>query len=103
MVFAHRLELLPRLRGNDIVMSVKVEHAFSTSITGNQTDWTLASTFLRVASLQALAFQAPFSHSVLKKIGARPILFSRRILHRYVNQLGQQRSHLVLALLQPFH
>src|SRR5260370_40543438 len=103
MVFAHRLELLPRLRRYNVVMSMKVEHAFSPPIIGNQTDWTLASTFLWVASLQALAFEAPFSHSVLKKIGACPIIFSRRILRGHGNHLSHHPTHLSPPMFHPFH
>ncbi len=51
MAFARRLELLSRLRGNNIVMSVKVENAISASIACNQTDGAVARSLFRIASL----------------------------------------------------
>src|SRR6266852_5879132 len=101
MIFAQRLKLLPGLRGNNVVMSVKVENAFSPSIVGNQADRAVARSLLRIASLQALAFEAALSQSVFEKLGAGAIIFSRRVLRGYGHQLGQHRRHLVFVLPQP--
>src|SRR6267143_3817341 len=101
MAFTRRLELLSRLRGNDIVMTVKVENPFSSSIACNQTDGAVAGTFFRLASFQTLAFEAHLPQSVFEKIGAGTIIVPRRVFRGYGNKLGQQRGHLVLALLQP--
>src|SRR5260370_14211168 len=84
-------------------MSVKVEHAFSPSIACNQTDGAVAGTFIRLASFQALAFEAHSPQSVFEKIGAGAVIFPRWILRGYGDQLGQQRRHRVLALPEPFH
>src|SRR5713226_3616038 len=101
MIFAQRLELLPRLCGNNIVMSVKVEHAFSPSIACNQTDGTVAGVFSRLASFHALAFQAHLPQSVFEKISAGAVIFPRWVLRGNSNQFRQQCGHLVLALSEP--
>src|SRR6266481_635055 len=102
MASAQRLKLLPRLCWNNIVMSVKVENAFSPSVTGNQTNGTLARAAFQLTGFQALTFETTLPQSIFKKVRARAIIFPRRILRRYLHQLCQQRSHLVLALSQPF-
>jgi len=101
MVFTERLELLPGLRGNDVIMSVKVENASSPSIGRNQTDGAVARSLFRITSLQALAFKAALTQPVFQKIGASAIILPRWVLRRYGDKLGQQRSHLVLALTKP--
>src|SRR5229473_6717177 len=101
MILAQRLKLLPGLRGNNIVMSVKVENAFSPSIVGNQADGPVARSRFRIASLQALAFEAALSQSVFEKLGAGAIIFSRRVLRGYGHQLGQQCGHFVLVDPEP--
>src|SRR6266446_1740780 len=101
MVFTQRLELFPRLRRNHIVMSVKVENAFSPSIGRNQTAGAVARSLFRIASFQALAFEAALMQPVFEKIGAAAIIRPRRILRGYGNKLGHQRGHFVLELPQP--
>ena len=90
--------MLPGLRGNHIVMSVKVENAFPTSIVGKQTDGAVARSLFRIASFQALAFEVHSPQSVFEKIGAGAIILPRRVLRGYGNKLRQQRGHFVLAL-----
>ena len=102
MISAKRLKLLPRLCWNNIVMSVKVEDAFPTTVTGNQTDGTLARACLQITCFKALTLETTFPQSIFKEVRARAIIFPWRILRRYLHQLCQQRSHLVLALSQPF-
>src|SRR6266404_2246793 len=102
MISAQRPKLLRRLRRNDIVMSVKVENAFSSSATSNQADGTLHRAAFQLTGFQALTFETTLTQQVFKKIRARAIISPRRVLCRYRHQLCQQRSHLFLALPQPF-
>src|SRR5260370_34457851 len=101
MVFARRPELLPRLRGNNIVMSVKVENAFSLSIVGNQADGAFGVTPIRLASFQSLAFESPLPQSVFEQISASTIILPRRVSGTYATQLGPHRSPPVLARFPP--
>src|SRR6267378_5619132 len=97
MLFAHRLELLPRLRGNNVIMSVKIENPLSPSIIRNQADRAVTGSFFRIASLQAFAFETTLTQSVFENIGTGAIIVSRRVLRGYGHKLGQQRRHFVLA------
>src|SRR5260370_35014285 len=90
MVFAQRVEVPPRLRRNNVVMSVKVENAFSSSIACNQTNGVVAGAFFRLASFHSLAFESDLPQSVFEQIRASTIILPRRVLRGYGNQLGHQ-------------
>src|SRR5260370_39371496 len=101
MLFAHRLELLPRLRGNNVIMSVKIENPLSPSIISNQADGAVAGSFFRIASLQALAFESALTQSVFENIGTGAIIVSRRVLRGYGHERRHQRRPFVLSEPEP--
>src|SRR2546427_12306635 len=69
MFLADWLELFPGLRGHNIIVSMKVENAFSPSVPGNQTDRDVGGAFFLRARLEARALQPHLLQSVLQKIG----------------------------------
>src|SRR6266851_4561160 len=103
MLLPKWVKLLFELRRNNIVVPVKVQNPFSPSIVANQTDGTVGSSLCLLARFESLAFEALSPQSILEQIGAGAIIPPWRILRGYGHKLGQQRRHLVLMLLQPFH
>src|SRR5437667_12296410 len=84
-------------------MPMKVENAFTLPMACNQTDRAIVRALFCPVSLQPLAFEAILAQSFFKKIGAHTIISSRWVLRGYRDQLGQQRSHFLLPLPEPFH
>src|SRR5260370_38802823 len=112
MLLADRLELFRRLRGNQVVVAVKVERAFCTDIGGEQArrsffDWIILAGNLRHSSRRrgrefvALAFEACLAQFFFQQVRAAPVLPTRRIFGGNRDELCEQLRHLVLASLQP--
>jgi hypothetical protein len=95
MFFAYGSELLRRLRRHNVIVAVKIERAVSVAMLGEQARGRIA--FGR----RTLTSQACAAESLLKKIGARVQVFSRRIFRGDSDQLRQEGSHFVFAFPQP--
>src|SRR6266849_7972763 len=112
MLLADRLKLFRGLRGNHVVVAVKMERAFSTAIGGEQAhrsffDWIIAVGNLRHSCRRrggefvALKFEACFAQSFFQQVCTAPVPPTRRIFGGNRDELCEQLRHLVLASLQP--
>src|SRR5712692_3546234 len=112
MLLADRLKLFRRLRGNHVVVAVKMERAFSTAIGGEQAggsffDWIIAAGNLRHSCRRrgrefvALAFEPCLAQSLFQQVCAAPVPPTRRIFGGNRDELCEKVRHLVLMSLQP--
>ena|SRR5438270_9978216 len=91
-------ELRGRLRGNDVIVTVKIEGALSLAVVGRETHGGVALIFYVQGSLVAPRLEIMVAKARLEQICAGKIVVAGRILRGNGDQLGNESGHFVLMV-----
>src|SRR5215470_9263509 len=101
MILAQRLELLFRLRRNYVVMPVKIEGSFASTIAKRKNRGMIIGVAVTWKRHHAFALQAQFPGSAFKQLSKLTTIFARRILRGHGDKFGQQLGNVFFTLPKP--